>query len=417
MTRRDGSARVADALRASPPSMDDLRRARMERRVLELVHDKAQPGPRTCEVHSIEKRGVLAGAVAGAMAMAAAALLVWFSLDSAEPLARVEWSGSERTVGVGAMLEISEAEHAVVTAFGVRIEVDGAPTAMRFTELEREHVELELERGAIDVAFHPAERGRERLSIETPSARVEVVGTEFTVRISGEETVVAVRQGVVRVVPRARREEAVLVHAGDQVAVGVGAEPRFEAAAALESRPEVEHPGNVAVEAPIEVRASDHEPVAAPAVERAAGPTKIERLPPAVDRLSAARQVLERGEHDRARAMLAALAHAADASLDVKITAETLMGDSFQASGSGEQAAAAYERAASLGRGRDLGHLAIIALARLHERVRLDPDEARRTYVRYLEEAPTGANARMAREAVCRLGGDPRVQCGGSAPR
>lgn len=421
MTRRNGSARVADALRASPPSMDELRRARIERRLLELVHgERGEPGSRAGAVRKHERRGVFVGPMAGAMAMAALALLVWVSLDVAEPLARVErsgTSGSEGTMRVGATLEVSEAEHAVVEAFGVRIEVSGAATAMRFAALEREHVELQLERGSIDVAFHPSERGRERLSIETPSARVEVVGTEFTVRISGEETLVVVREGVVRVVPRARQEEAVLVHAGGQVAVALEDEPRFEPVAeAPESRAEVEPPANVEIEAPIEAAASQDEP-AAPRVERAAGLTRLERMTPAVDRLSAAGQVLERGEHERARAMLAAVAHAADASLDVKITAETLMGDSFQASGLAEQAAAAYERAASLGQGRDLGHLAIIALARLHERVRLDPDEARRTYVRYLEEAPNGANARMAREAICRLGGDARAPCGGPATR
>jgi hypothetical protein len=414
MTRRDGSATVAEALRASPPSLDELRRARIERRVIESMDGRPAAEPR------IRRRNAQKFLwVNVAILSAAAALVMWFSRRGADELARFERTGTSAehgTIGVGTMLEVRETEHMVVQAFGAQFEVSGTPTHMRFRALSREHVDIELQRGSVEVAFHPSERGRERLSIETPNARVEVVGTEFTVQFSGQETRVSVREGVVRVVPSERQDEAVLVHAGDRVAVMDGREPMLETAE--RSSPTFANPAVVAPPAPNEdpaEHAETREPSPPAPIEPAVLPSPIPPAIPATERLAAARQVLERGEHARARMLLASLARVTDAPIDVRVEAETLMGDSFQASGAAEQAASAYERAASLGRDRPLGHLAIIALARLHERVRLDSDAAKRTYLRYLEEAPSGANARMARDAVCRLGGDPSVECGARA--
>lgn len=407
MTRRDGSARVAEALQASPPALDELRRARIERRVIEgMSHSKEKPRIRT-------QHG-LRFAWAGAFALSAASLAAWLFRPDVNELAHFERTGTsveQGTIGVGAMLEVRATEHAVVQAFGAHVMVGGAPTTMRFTALEREHVEVELQRGSIDVAFHPSERGREHLSIETPHARVEVVGTEFTVRISGQETQVSVREGVVRIMPHERRAEAVLVHAGERVAVVNGHEE-------TSSSTEVNSVGDVSAaqaETPAE-QGEARAPAPRTRVESVVLPGTAPPAIPATERLASAREVLERGEHAQARTLLTALVRASDAPIDVRIEAEMLMGDSFQASGSAEQAVSAYERAAMLGRDRPLGHLAIIALARLHERVRLDPEAAKHAYLRYLEEAPSGANARMAREAVCRLGGAPSIECGGRIP-
>lgn len=463
MTRRDGSARVAEALRAAPPCLDELRRARIERRLLDHLPEPAldRLGAALNSEHAqpdaarkgMGARARAAWAAGGALvAMAAALALAWVAWprDHVE-VARFELSGTSTasgTIDVGRTLELGEGEHAQVQIGGVGIEVAGhhaaAPaegaatsrsTVMRFVSLDVRHVEVELTEGSIDVAFHPRERGRERLSIETPSARVEVVGTEFSVRLEGETTRVSVRHGVVRVIPHAAGQRAVLVHAGESVAVG----ERVADAPHAASTPD-DVPNESATDAPEVLAAvSTTSPTrtaprtSAPAVPIATpgasvAPAELEILEPtpavvdrpqvvpvsAALRLAAAQRVLAEGNHVRARRMFAEVMRASDASIDVRVSAQTELGDSYYSTREWQRAAREYELAAEVGRGRPIGDAAIFALARAHQRLG-DREAAKRTYLRYLDEAPHGANASQARMAICNLGGDPSVECGGSA--
>ncbi|UJR87087.1 FecR family protein [Sandaracinus amylolyticus] len=441
MTRRDASARAVDALRASPPELDELRRARMERRLVDAVGR----GERARETGVEPRRsgGRAWAAAGGALAVAAVVGLavivrpVLFGGGEQRPVARFEMGGTRTasgTLDVGGALEVGPGERAEVRVGGVELDLEGG-SAMRFGSLDVRDVRVELTSGGVDVAFHPRERGRERLSIETPSARVEVVGTVFSVRLQGGATRVAVREGTVRVVPRRASESAVLVHAGESVEID--GEPAAEArapepaAAPVET---VEPPVAVVVEAAPRAR-RETAPAApiAPALPRAVEPAAIEiadEVPSAVvqppevapvsprQRLAAARHVLEDlRDHPRARAMLVELVRDRDAPIDVRAEAQTLIADSFLATGEAHEAADAYERAAALGRGRPEGANALFSLARLQEGALRDRDAARATYVRYLQEAPHGAHAQLVRAAVCRLGGDPAVPCGGGGAR
>src|SRR5436305_238866 len=62
-------------------------------------------------------------------------------------------------------------------------------------------------RGRIDVDFHPQHKGEQRRSIESLAARVQVVGTRFSVQVDAlGNTDVRVREGVVEVLPRSGAE-------------------------------------------------------------------------------------------------------------------------------------------------------------------------------------------------------------------
>lgn len=455
MTRRDASAQVVEALRASPPELDELRRARMERRLLDTVARREagereagereagerEAGDREAaprERRASERRGGrVLWAASGALAVAAAFGLAWLVVPRDHgPVARFEMGGASGTLDVGGTLEVGRGERAEVRVGGVELALAG-DSAMRFASLDARDVRMQLTSGRIDVAFHPRERGRERLSIETPSARVEVVGTVFTVQLEGDATRVSVSEGTVRVVPRAAAESAVLVHAGESVRID--GEPRASAEVVEADAPEALEAVAVAPSAPelspaaspaTAPGAADPAPLAAPEPVAVAGPAPVPSAgdvvdalpdtsvaPPSVQpvsarqRLSAARRLLESGAHRRARALLAELTRMPDAALDVRVEAWSLLADSLVATGEPREAADAYERAASLGRGRPEGHVAIYALARVQERGLGDRGAARETYLRYLREAPSGANAELARRAVCRLGGDPEIEC------
>src|SRR5690349_2519414 len=112
MRGRDGSARVADALRAAPPALDDLRRARMERRLLDqhqlkAAHDHlqrttGQPSlPDTTLVVAPSTRARAAWAAGGAtVALAAAFALAWITWPREGPeVARFELSGTSTASG------------------------------------------------------------------------------------------------------------------------------------------------------------------------------------------------------------------------------------------------------------------------------------------------------------------------------
>jgi tetratricopeptide (TPR) repeat protein len=125
--------------------------------------------------------------------------------------------------------------------------------------------------------------------------------------------------------------------------------------------------------------------------------------------LARARRLLSEGRGDLAEPLLRRVAGGAGPGRR-RAQAWTLLGDLAQRSGRLEEAARAYGRAAALGRGSMVGPNAIYALARLQERRLRDVGAARRSYARYLTEAPDGPLAPQARRALCRLGDEARCE-------
>lgn len=405
--RERGSEAAAELLRAHPPTLDEVAKARGERQLLTAAA-KPRAAAQDGTASTASRRG--GRWVAGVGIAAAAALLLWlrpWASPDEQPVARfelreVDATSQRGTLEVGSILETGQGEVAEVAVDDSRVRL--APgSRMRIATLSEGRTDLELERGEVTVEFHPRQRGREHLTVSTAHARVEVVGTVFTVRARETETDVEVREGVVRVVPL-RAGGPRELHAGESATVGA---PQPSAAASPSAGSPSEANGEPGREA-----ASEPERVVPAAEEAAEGEAPAPPRPPSpAERLATARRWLTHGRVDRAepelRAVLAARGPAA-----VHAEAATLLGDLTQRSGRLEEAASLYARAATLGEGGVVGHNAIYALARLQERRLRDRAAARASYARYLDEAPEGALASQARHALCRLG--DRARCEGA---
>lgn len=216
------SRQLADELREQPPVLDDVARARLEKAILQAPRQSAPVKPRA-------RRPFVAGLSAG-LAVAALALLGWlaFAPTPTEPeVATFEAFTStrdgERPLREGAFVEgevvTTDDDQHVRTHFAERrVEVEVAPSSRaRFLRLGGSDLAVGLDRGSVRVSFHPERRGERTLAIETPLARVEVVGTVFEVDVDADGTRVRVEEGIVRVVPREGDER--FVHAGESVRV------------------------------------------------------------------------------------------------------------------------------------------------------------------------------------------------------
>jgi ferric-dicitrate binding protein FerR (iron transport regulator)/TolA-binding protein len=216
------SHELADVLREQPPVLDDVARARLEKAILQAPRVSAPVKPRA-------RRPFVAGVSAG-LAVAALALLGWFAFapTPTEPeVATFEAFTStregERPLREGAFVEgevvTTDVDQHVRAHFAERrVEVEVAPSSRaRFLRLGGSDLAVGLDRGSVRVSFHPERRGERSLAIETPLARVEVVGTVFEVDVDADGTRVRVEEGIVRVVPREGDER--FVHAGESVRV------------------------------------------------------------------------------------------------------------------------------------------------------------------------------------------------------
>lgn len=385
MSALKDSDAVAEALRDDPPRLDDLAKARMEKRLLEAAR-----GPRT-KAAEPSRRGV-GGWIAGGLAVAAAVLLAVFAFRDAEPepstrVARMELRGASATRQSGTIDEGSSLRTRADETAEIRIEdsvVHLEPsTEVRLETLSADRMAFALARGEVRVEFHPRARGHEGMTVRTGRATVEVVGTVFTVRETGPSTEVSVTEGVVRVVPLGG--EARSVAAGESTRVD---ERRAEAAPAVAPPDEAVEP--------------------MPEVEPAAPPPETERERRAqspAQRLARARRLVAEGDNEGAEALLRGVVRASDASGAIRAQAATLLGDLLQRGGDLPGAADAYETAARQRAGH-LSHLAIYDLARMQERRQGDREAARASYQRYLDESGNGPLAGQARQALCRLG-DP----------
>ncbi|MBX3274319.1 MAG: FecR domain-containing protein [Sandaracinaceae bacterium] len=414
-SHKDSDA-VAAALRESPPRLDEVAKARMERRLLEAVRAPAAAPPRTRAW--VPAAGVLAAAAAVALGLAA-----WLSQAPSERVARMEVRtlGATRqsgTLDVGSSLTTGPDEVAELRIEDSVVRIEPS-TTLRIEALAADRMAFGLERGAIRVEYHPRARGREGMTVRTARATVEVVGTVFSVRETGEATDVAVVEGRVRVVPHAvgpNAGEPRILGAGESIRVGAtphaaAAETRAELVAAADDPVNAEGAGGderAREAAPHRVAVATTEAIADAPTERASPA----RVAPA-QRLERARRALEDGNTEAAREALRAVLGAPDAPPSVRAQAFTLLGDLAERRGDLAGAARAYESAAGLGAG-SMSHLAIYALARMQERRLRDPEAARASYRRYLEQSASGPLAGPSRAALCRLG--EADACGAEAP-
>lgn len=397
------SEQLAARLREHPPKLDELTRARIENRLL-AAHRARRP-PRSLATG----KWALA---AGAVALGAAALVFLTLSPNAEspPVARFERGASaalERgTLEEGSVLRTAGDESAEIRIERSRVRLQ-AESRVRIARLRPAELALELAKGTLEVEFHPRERGRERLTIETPAARVEVVGTVFRVTVHQSATEVAVSEGAVRVVP-SRGGEVRLVRAGE--AVRVLSEPSRPSAPDAEEpmAPTLERPA--APEIPEEPSAPPtHGPDERRPTTRPSAPEKVAReSAPARPRtpgeqFEEARVLIEAGRNAAALQILRALTRPSEPT-DMRVEAWMLIADAHLGAGRVRAAANAYERAAREGHGSTGGHNAIYALARLEHRRLGDLERARASYERYLREAPNGALVGSARRALCALG-------------
>jgi ferric-dicitrate binding protein FerR (iron transport regulator) len=444
MSRRSGSERVRDVLRGTPPELDDLRRARLERQLAESLEKRASvPEPAPARPEARSKRGMwIAAGVAAAAALAASYALVVFQSapELSEPAASFQtYEGGER-VRRGPILEGERVDTGVEERVEVAVRawtggpsvglVDITPSSrVRFESMRRGSYAIRLEQGSVDVAFHPIRRGEESFVVHTTSARVEVVGTEFNVKVDElGATTVSVSEGVVRVVPRADGA-ARLVRAGETVTVGPAvARTSSEESAALVSPSESErvaiadaveaaHPVVPLARPVIAPDPESPEPIPGRTIDTP--PSRTRNAPPGSmtqtfedglvltienedDRFRRANEHIDAGRIDNARQILLGIDREARGSPDY-IRAWTTIAESYVNEGNTLAAAEAYRRAARAGPRLPSGQNAQFALARLRDRMG-DREAAISEYQRYLSMTPDGTHARLVRTRLCELG-------------
>ena len=410
---------LARALRDAPPELDDIRRARIERNLLE----EAAVG-HAVRAERPGRRGLAVGVV-GAFAVAAVALLAWAPWRTEAPasqLVRFEALRDGVPVRTGTFAEGESLQTAADQLLRVRFggTVEGEPntlvelepsTRVHFATVLGDARELELERGHVRVEFHPHRRGEETLAIRTPSARIEVVGTIFEVEVDElRGTRVSVSEGAVRVIPLGEGHgETSIVRAGESRSVGhverAAAQEQSELAARSypedEDEPSAREP---AARAPIDPAELDDAEDAEDAEQVDALEHGQESAPElSVDaRFDLAARYLEQGRYAAARHELRAIARSNGPRIS-RARAWTEIAQIYEAEREPGQAAEAYRRAANVGRGTTIGTNALFALGRMRASLS-DAEAAKVAYRRYLDEAPDGPLARQARRALCRLG-------------
>ena len=417
----DGAAgAVADQLRERHSEIDDVTRARLERRMVQAwrTHAAARVQlPRSRRPST----GVRLGRSTWALSLAASALAgglfaLYLGTGSGPTPVPVGSGRFELRIGEAAMQSGSLAEGQVLeSGQHGRIDVDlgsarvlmGFATRLRFDRMAEQELRLSLQKGRVDVDFHPAQKGTQRMVVESLAARVTVVGTRFSVEADTlGNTVVSVTEGIVEVAPRS------------------GAEPRRVAAGErFEVRADDGDDSERAVRSAIEAQL-DEVSGSAPAATAGSGSAEaqfegvdmafeledegVASLQDAANqhaarRLTAARKLLRQGRHVQARDRLRDVSEGSSATR-YRVEALTLMAESYTSQGDIPRATESYARADQIAPNHPAGHNARFALARLLERYARDDAAAARAYRNYLQRAPSGALANQARQALCRLG-------------
>lgn len=408
------SAALAALMREEQPLLDDVTRARMERSFVQAWRMQAAASvalPRTSSRAAGTSgvrvgRGLLVASLA-ASAVIGGLLALQVSDDRVAHTVAVGSARFDLRIGQGALQSGSVAEgqllesgqHGVIDVDlgSARVQMAKA-TRVRFDRMSASELRLLLSQGRIDVDFHPARKGEQRMVIASAAVDVRVVGTRFTVDVDAAgNTAVSVREGVVEVVPRASGQTRSL-RAGERVEVRADGGDATEQAVRDAIDAEL-GPVAAAEPAPAEIfdMAFEIDEQLAPA-PRASMSRQV-----AARKLNAARKLLRQGRHGAARERLRGLVESS-AALRYRVEALTLIAESYTAQRDLAHATEAYTRADALAPRHPAGHNARFALARLLERHARDEQAAMAAYRRYLERAPDGALASQAKQALCRLG-------------
>ncbi len=254
---------------------------------------------------------------------------------------------------------------------------------------------VRLDRGELFVDFQPLRRGKEHLAIETPSARVEVVGTAFVVRVAADgATRVEVTHGVVEVLARAT---------GVRRRLTVGAS--IDVGAVVAAAPPAPVPQLATSDSPVRVRVTDGD-----SQQNAVAPQQQESAS-TYNGLATARDVrLSAGALPSLESALAALDAGDTAPSErlaqtgaraARLDALEALADHHERRGSASAAESAYAKILALDPHGARGATACFARASLRERV--GAPGAADDFVRYLAEHPRGALAAQARVHLCSL--------------
>jgi TolA-binding protein len=410
-----GWERVAMAMREEPHQLDDMARARLERNLVEAW--RARPA-RSVALRSSRSskpnfsRSVWISSLAASAAFGA--ILAFFLLREpnevtsvvAEVPARFDLVIDDGSVQSGFLTEgqvLESGQHGRVEVALEQSRVDVAPDSrVRFERLGRKELRLALMKGRVEVAFHPERRGEQHMSIETRSARVLVVGTQFSVDVDGQgNTQVSVSEGVVQVIPRSQGETQ-FVRAGERIEIPI------------QAAHEIERAVREGIESRLRAEPAAIEPDRASAAGASASEGRGSRRQQCAQvngnesqsdrRLESARSLLLQGKHSAARERLRKLAKKNTLPTSSRVEALVLIAESYTSQGQIPRAAETYREAIKIGPNHPAGHNAIFALARLNERYADDRSAAGAVYREYLDSAPRGALAAQAREALCRLG-------------
>ena len=229
---------LVQRLRSQPMRPDDVTHRRMEARLLDalrreeiLIDEEAVSDDETADRASaivLARRRVISPARVGVAALAVAALAAvgLFTADRLgddarqKPLTadaaavdagltgsagRVEWSpGSpagpvRQPIRPGMRLAPTDGER-VTVAMGPAVLRASSGSLVTLDRPATTRRVVSVNRGALDVVFHPKRSRQETLTILTPSARIKVVGTVLRVAVNkAGATAVEVREGRVRV--------------------------------------------------------------------------------------------------------------------------------------------------------------------------------------------------------------------------
>ena len=411
------SGALARELHEHPPELDDVTRARMERSLVQAwrLHASARvplPGQKTQSprARALWAASIAASAVAGGLF----AFSVFGGTETSAPIAGAghfelrigDAAVQGGAVAEGQVLESGELGRIEIELEGARLHMSRA-TRLRIDCVDGPELILSLLKGRLEVDFHPAHKGEQRMAVESAAARVQVVGTRFVLDVDAlGNTDVNVNEGVVEVVPRSGG-------AVRRVAAGEHTHVRAD------EGDEYERKVRDAIEQNLRsLDGSTADPLAAAdfhpdmdfsleeQLDSAGAAPKPSRA--VARKLEAARRLLRQGQHVAARARLRGLA-ASQVPVRFRVEALTLMAESYTSQGDVPNAAKAYRRADDSAPREAAGHNARFALARLLERHAHDERAAVAAYRRYLERAPRGALAAQARQALCRL--DERAFC------
>ena len=425
------SYRIAEALRQEQVPLDDVTRARIERRLVEAWElRRASRGIPTKE--KALSAPVPRIWVASMAAFVFVALLVVLfevmsdgRLSPADPVqvAHFELRISDAAVqtgvvGTGQTLETGKFGSIDVTASGTRVLVY-PDSRVRFDRISSDDLRISLIVGKVEVTFHSIRPGEQSVSVDTRVASVRAVGTRFSVEVDRRgDTSVDVSEGVVSVASSGSNSTRTLA-AGERVRIGSdGREKsapvmvvRADRAAMADEPPlpstvdeQTEGVDELAAQPARQVRrnASGEARAATERDGRRVGEVSAEEIIK-TDPLQSARLLIQIGQYDAARDQLRQIA-ASSADSGTRATAHTLIAESYLVQEYFPRAADSYNEAAHVSPDEPVSRNAVFALARLLEHHLKDNQAAVSAYRRYLRESPGGEHEAQALMALCRLG-------------